>query len=198
MMERKPRWIIVLLIVGSLAAGCVGTMEVEEVVDTPPLVVADFDNCAGVNNLGGQMGAAYNPPDSLVESYVEEAKRGCAAKLDYGVSQWSAFWIKLQDVDLTPYSKLVFDVRAEQQPGIPKQIKLELKRADGAEVSVVYVSGIESGWKTVSVPLADFGPTGYKAPLSDLSEMEELVFTFEASKSGRQAVVYLDNVTFEQ
>ena len=144
------------------------------------------------------MGAAYNPPDSLVESYVEEAKRGCAARLDYGISQWSAFWIKLQDVDLTPYSKLVFDVRADQQPGIPKQIKLELKRANGGEISIAYVSGIEASWETISIPFADFGPTGYAPPLSSFLEMEELVFTFEASKSGRQGVVYLDHIVFEQ
>jgi hypothetical protein len=198
MMERKLRWIILLLIVGSLTAGCGGTMEVEEVVDTPPLVVADFDSCAGVNNLGGQMGAAYNPPDSLVESYVEEAKRGCVARLDYGIGEWGAFWIKLQDVDLTPYNKLTFDVKADRQPGLPNQMKVELKRANGAEVSIVYVSEIEADWKAISVPFTGFGPTGYTAPLSSFSGVEELVFTFEAAKSGRQGVVYLDNITFEQ
>lgn len=144
------------------------------------------------------MGAAYNAPDKLVEGYVEEAEHGCVARLDYEIREWSAFWIKLQDADLTPYSGLVFDVRADRQPGIPKQMKIELKRANGAEVSIAYISGIETDWKTMSIPFVGFGPTGYTAPLSDLSEMGELVFTFEASKSGRQGVVYLDNITFEQ
>jgi len=195
-MKSNVRRTVLLLIIISLVAGCGGTVEVEEVVDVPPLVVADFDSCAGVNNLGGQMGAAYNPPDSLTESYVEEAKRGCVARLDYGISQWGAFWIKLQGVDLTPYSALTFDVRADQQVGIPEQIKIELKRAN--EVSIVYMSEIETGWKTVSLPLTELGPTGYTASLSSFSGMEERVFTFEAAKSGRQGVVYLDNITFEQ
>lgn len=33
-----------------------------------PLVIADFDSCAGATRLGGRMGAAYNPPDSLEET----------------------------------------------------------------------------------------------------------------------------------
>jgi hypothetical protein len=193
-MKGKLGWILVMLTVGFFVTGCGATPE----VTTPPLVVADFDSCSGTNNLGGQMGAAYNAPDRLVESYVEEAERGCVARLDYEIREWSAFWIQLQDADLAPYSKLVFDVRAERQPGIPKQIKVELKRAGGQEVSIAYVSGIEAGWKTMSVPFADFGPTGYTAPLSSFSEMEELVFTFEVSGAGNQGVVSLDNVTFNQ
>jgi len=200
-MESKLRWTLLLLIVGSLMAGCNPTVEVVKVVNipnAPPLVVTDFDSCTGVNNLEGQMGAAYNVPDSLMETYPEEAKRGCVARLDYRIREWSAFWIKLQDVDLTPYSKLVFDVRADRQPGIPEQMKVELKRANGSQVSITYVSEIEAGWKTISLPFADFGLTGYTAPLSSFSGMEELVFTFEASKSGRQGVVYLDSIVFEQ
>jgi len=205
-MDSELRWILLMWIVGSLVAGCGGTLRVEP-VDIPTsatspgsgptsLVAADFDSCTGVNNLGGQMGAAYNSPDSLKEKYVEEAKRGCVARLEYEIQGWSAFWMKLRGVDLTPYSKLVFDVRADPQPGIPKQIKLELKRANGTEVSIAYVSGIKVDWKTMSISLADLVPTGYAAPLSSFSGMEELVFTFEA-KSGSQGVVYLDNIVFQ-
>ena len=140
------------------------------------------------------MGAAYNAPDSLVEIYVQEAEHGCVARLEYNIVQWSAFWMKLQGVNLTPYSKLAFDIRADPERGIPGQMKVELKRAGNQQVSITYVSGITTGWQTMSVNLADFGPTGYTDPLSSLTEMEELVFTFEASRSGTQGVVYLDNI----
>jgi hypothetical protein len=86
-------------------------------------VVADFDACAGANNLGGSMGAAYNSPDSLKESYQVEANRGCVARLQYQITNWAGFWMKLQGADLRPYSRLVFDVRADPQPGIPGQMK---------------------------------------------------------------------------
>jgi hypothetical protein len=143
------------------------------------------------------MGAAYNPPgDSLVETYVQEAGRGCVARLEYQIQTWGAFWLKLQGIDLTPYSQLVFDVRADPAVGIPGQMKVELKRAGNKEVSIVYVSGITADWQTMSVKLADLGPTGYTTPVSSFAGMEELVFVFEASKSGAQGIVYLDNIIF--
>ena len=77
-------------------------------------------------------------------------------------------------------------------------MKLELKRANMTEVSIKYVSGIEADWKTISVSLADFDRTDYLPPLSSREGMEELVFTFEASRSGPEGVVYLDNIVFEQ
>jgi hypothetical protein len=159
--------------------------------------IADFDRCTGVNNLGGPMGAAYNAPDNLEESYPQEPGRGCVARLAYDVSEWSAFWLKLERVDLGPYSQLVFDVRAEPEPGVSRQIKIELKRARNREVSIVYVSGITADWQTVRVDLADFGPTGYTTELSSLTGMEELVLTFEASQAGSQGVVYLDDIRLE-
>lgn len=161
-------------------------------------LVADFNSCTGTNNLGGAMGAAYNAPDSLSETYVDEAERGCVARLEYHVQEWSAFWMKLQGVDLTPYSQLVLDVKADPAVGIPGQMKVELKRAGNQEVSIVYVSGITVDWHTMSVDLADLGPTGYTAPLSSFAGMEELVFVFEASKSGAHGVVYLDDLFFRR
>jgi hypothetical protein len=81
-------------------------------------VATDFDTCTGTNNLGGAMGAAYNPPDSLKESYPQEPNRGCVARLEYKIAEWSAYWLKLQGADLNAYSRLTFDVRADPQPGI--------------------------------------------------------------------------------
>jgi hypothetical protein len=204
--------LVVLLIVGLTAAGCGGRVsptpappptspsEAAPVPTSvspssaPPLVVASFDNCTGTNDLGGAMGAAYNSPDSLKESYPQEPDRGCVARLEFKIAEWSAFWMKLQGADLSGYSRLVFDVKADPQPGIPRQMKLELKR--GGEVSILYVSVIGADWKTVSVNLADFEPAGYGAPFSSWRGVEELVFTFEAAKSGPQGVMFLDNLTF--
>jgi len=174
-----------------------------ECIPTPPPVlppspiVADFDSCTGVNRLGGLMGAAYNALDSLEETYVREPERGCVARLEYQIEEWSAFWIKLQGVDLSLYSQLVFDIRADPEAGVPGQIKVELKRANNREVSIIYISDITAEWQTVTVNLRDFGPTGYTAQLSSLTAMEEVVFTFEAKQSGATGVVYLDNVGFK-
>jgi len=73
------------------------------------------------------------------------------------------------------------------------RVKIELKRADGQEVSILSISGITTDWQTMSANLRDFGPS-YAHPLSSLKDMEELVFTFEANQSGKTGVIYLDNI----
>ena len=142
------------------------------------------------------MGAAYDPPsgDRLVDSYVQESGRGCIAKLEYEIVSWSAFWIQLQGTDLSPYSQLVFDIKADPQENVPERVKIELKRVGGQEVSILYISGITTDWQTMSVNLRDFGPTGYTDSLSSFTNMKELVFTFEANQSGRAGIIYLDNI----
>lgn len=161
----------------------------------PKFVIADFDNCRGGTKQEGAMGAAYDPPsgDKLVESYVQETERGCIARLEYNIVGWSAFWIQLQGADLSPYSQLVFDIKADPQKKVPGRVKIELKRAGGQEVSILYISGITTDWQTMSVNLKDFGPS-YGHPLSSFKDMKELVFTFEASQSGKTGVIYLDNL----
>ena len=190
-----------LLAIAALLAGCnvqspsASISTAGSVSDVPPMLVADFDNCANTNNLGGAMGAAYDQPDSLQESYPQEPNRGCVAKLEYRIAGWAGWWTKLQGANLGPFTTLVFDVRADPQPGIPDQIKLELKRP--GEVSIKRVSGIGAEWRTIHVKLADFGYAGYGKPVSAWQGMEEFVVVFEADKSGRQGVVLIDNIRFE-
>ena len=159
-----------------------------------PYRIAEFDNCTNTNILGGQMGGAYNSPDSLTEDYVQEDGRGCVAKLEFSIREWAAFWQQLQAADFTPYETLSFDIRADADSNIPDQIKIELKRP-GDEIEVIVVSGITTEWQTITVNLSDFGPTGYGNRLSSLTGMSELVFVFTSDLSGRSGIVYLDNIT---
>jgi hypothetical protein len=157
-------------------------------------VIADFDRCKGVTNRGGQMGPVYEPKsdDTIVVSYVQEAGRGCIARLEYDIVGWSAFWMQLQGADLSPYSQLVFDVKADPQ-NVPERVKIELKRAGGQEVSILYISGITTDWQTMRVNLRDFGGS-----LSSFTDIEELVFTFVADESGKTGVIYLDNIALRR
>lgn len=162
----------------------------------PPLIVADFNRCERTNNLGGEMGLAYNLPDNLTESYVKEAGRGCVARLDYEITGWAAFWLKLQGADLRSYQALRFDVRADAQVGIPDQMKVELKRSQGTEIVILYVADIGVDWRTVRINLTSFRPTGTNPRLATLEGMEEMVFVFESARSGGEGRVYLDNIAF--
>lgn len=173
---------------------------------TERLLVADFDDCVGTNNLGGAMGAAFQTPgNTLTESYVSQAAGGCVARLEYEVKDWGAFWMKLQNVDLTSFREndgvLSFDIRGDEP--IPAGVKIELKRfcvPDQAcgEFSVYYMTWITSEWETRRIPLEGFGSVGWAAPLSSWEGIEELVFTFEAHNSGNNGIVYLDNIAFER
>jgi hypothetical protein len=155
---------------------------------TPPRVIADFDSCT---DQGGPWEAIQpSPENSLVVSYVREDRPGCVARLEYDIVEWSAFLIRLHGADLSPYSQLVFDVKADPQENVPGQVKIELKRADGQEVSIRYIEGITTDWQTMSVNLIDFGGS-----LSSFTDMEDLLFTFGANESGRTGVIYLDNIT---
>lgn len=160
--------------------------------EIPPLLVADFDTCHSPNNLGGEMGAAYNyPSDFLLETYVLISNRGCVANLEYEITDWAAFWLKLEGVDLSPYNTLTFDIRT-LTPNFNGQYKLELNRANDSEISVRIFPHTTSDWETLSFLLEDFEP-----PLSSWADMEELVLTFEAALAGNLGTVQVDNILFE-
>jgi hypothetical protein len=162
----------------------------------PPPIIADFDSCTDQGELTEAI--QPSPDNSLVVSYVWEDRPGCVARLEYDIDDWSAFLIRLQDADLSPYSQLVFDVKADAQKNVPGRVKIELKRAGGREVSIWYIEGITTDWQTIIVNLSDLESTGYADPLSSFTDMEELLFTFGANESGRTGVIYLDNITLRR
>ena len=141
------------------------------------------------------MGAAFDHQsgDRLVESYVQEAGRGCIARLDYDIVDWGGFWIQLQGADLSPYGQLIFDAKTDSQE-VPERVKIELKRAGGQQISILYyVSEITTDWQTIGVNL-----NGFRGTLSSFTDMEELVFTFEANGSRKMGVIYLDNIALRR
>jgi hypothetical protein len=154
-------------------------------------MVVNFDSCSGVTKLGGLMGPVYDSSSSdwVAESYVQEAGRGCVARLEYDIVEWGGFWIRLQGADLSPYSQLVFDIKADQQE-VPERLKIELRRAGGQQISILYhPSEITTDWQTMDVNLSDF-----RGSLSSFGDIEELVFVFEANGSRKTGVIYLDNI----
>ena len=134
------------------------------------------------------MGAAYAAPDILTDTYVPD-RGGCVAKLEYHITAWSAFWMKLQSANLSSFRTLSFYIKADPAVGIPAKMKIELKRAGNSEVAINYISGITNEWQRFDTKLSHFGPA-----LSSWTQMEELVFTFEATQSGQNGIVYLDDI----
>jgi len=163
---------------------------------TGDILVADFNTCNSTNNVFGKMGAAYTNPNNteLVEGYEEEAGRGCMAKLDYDLNEWAAFWLKLESLNLSQISQISFDVKADANVGIPDEFKIEIKGQ--GQCMVTYASGISDEWQTKTIQFSEFGPGDCGSMLTSFEKIDELVFVFEAKNSGKQGVVYLDNIVF--
>jgi hypothetical protein len=164
-------------------------------------VVADFDSCADVNNLGEKMGTASAPGCQMWVTYDKESERGCVAKLGYHIDKWSAFWIKLGELNLDQDSHLLFDIKADEP--VPWEIKIELKRfcqsGECRQVSTYHLGGdgrLTTDWQTIDLPLESFGSPDWTPGLFSYWGLEELVFSFEYGPAGTDGVVYLDNVMF--
>ena len=153
------------------------------------------------------MGAAFvKPNNELVEAYVPMASHGKVSQLTYHISEWSAFWLKLEHLDIADFYEegggcLSFDIKAEEP--VPGQVKIELKRLchDGGgceETSIFVITAISTDWQTRCLPVAEFGTVGYLPIITDWSDIEELVFVFEAYYTGPDGVVYLDNIKFQR
>jgi len=187
----------------------------------PPvcLLVANFDDNSETNKfnaLGGEMGGASDDKtsDTLTEFYVPEDNRGKVVRIKYSLDYWGGFWLKLNHVDLTPYSRVVFDIRADPQPQAPGQIKLELKRVcyptgedkiDCDEWDIAYRQEVSDSWQTFSVPFSKFAGTGFpnKGLVSNWGDMQQLVFTIERVDAngeetgfGNEGVLFLDRIRF--
>jgi len=165
------------------------------------LLVANFDAGITRNNLGGDMGRACPEdecpsPDIIQASYQLAGSHRGVLRLEYAIQHWAAFWIQLLLQDLTPYRQLQFDIRSDADYRPPNEVKIELKRQDGREVSIFYLGGITREWQTVQVNLEDFSFAGYGQPISAWTDMQELVFTVEQTHSGGGGVIYLDNIQF--
>lgn len=155
------------------------------------LTIADFDRCNNLNNLGGEMGAAYDPnmPSRLAETYVAEPRRGCVVRLEYHLAEngWVAFWIKLQEANLARYNTLSFWARANEAMTV--KVKIELKPAGSDQIAFVYRTlNLSGNWQRFDIPLRDF-------PLPSRTRMNELVFTLEARQIGvPDGVIFLDTI----
>jgi hypothetical protein len=165
------------------------------------LGVADFDNGAKPNDIGGDFGAWDKDPNDDTQGCREAFfspgadGKGKCIKLTFDVDSpnpaYNGFWMKLVDRDLRPYGKLVFYVKGDKEAGFTSKMKVELK--NGSEVSPYYIDGITDAWQKIELPLKSF------KRISDWSKMKELVLVFEDSQATvKSGVIYFDNVSFEK
>ena len=161
------------------------------------LLVADFNNGTKPSNIGGDFGAWDRDPADFSQTCVdsfEPAQNGFSVKLDYDVDSpnpaYNGFWMKLNNLDASNYWNLVFMVKGDEGIGYTTVFKVELKTA-GGDVGKFYISGVNSEWKKISIPLSRF------QGISDFSNLGEFVIVFEDTiASNKDGVIYIDDIQF--
>jgi hypothetical protein len=167
------------------------------------LVIADFDTGDKPNNLGGDFGSWDKDPNDETQSAAikfasEDALGdpiGYAAQVNYDVDSpnpaYNGFWMKLNELDATPYSSLTFYLKGDANLGFTNRIKIELK--DGAQrTSPFILSGVSNEWQKFSIPLEKF------RQISDWSALTEFVLVFDdINSSPKVGGIFLDQLTLE-
>lgn len=168
---------------------------------TTELMVADFNSGAKPNNLGGDFGSWIKDPDDPMQGVIESFDRthrfgneGYALRLVYSVASdkpaYGGLWMRLQNLNATPFDSLAFRVRGEPAMGYTTIFKVELK--DSVDQSSHFmVHGVTDEWQDIHIPLKDFQGT------ANFRSLKEFVIVFEDNvATAKRGVIYLDDVRF--
>ncbi|MFH0948650.1 MAG: carbohydrate binding domain-containing protein [Elusimicrobiota bacterium] len=163
------------------------------------LWIEDFNAGVKPGMLGGDFGAWGKDPNDKTQfcketfdSKVKVGDTGFSDKLEYDVDSpnpaYNGLWMKLNNTDFSPYSKLCISVKGDILAGFTGQFKIELKNAKG-EVGKALVTGITEEWQEKVIPFENF------RGIFDFSKMTEFVIVFEDSLSSpKTGVVYMDDL----
>jgi hypothetical protein len=169
------------------------------------LMIASFEN-NGHSDLGTDIGTwSSNPLDTSQGCTIEllslygvmgkGSEESRVMKVTYDVSTngpaFNGFYIKLNDMDLTPYNSIAFLIKGDPARGFTTKFRIEIKNEKG-ERATYDLSGITDDWKMISIPLQEARNPG---SVTDWTCMSEMVFTFDdMTCDNKEGVLYIDNV----
>lgn len=168
---------------------------------TPPvLVLADFNTGRAPNNVGGCYGAWMRDEEDPAQfCRISGISRdsGFVLRLDYDVEDskpaFNGFWMKLQNLDATPYDDLVLSLGGDDEAGFTSLVKLELKSP--LKTGSCKITGIGPQMREFRVPLKQFLGLD-TAALSGLTEFGIVFADIEATR--KTGTLYLDNIRLER
>lgn len=163
------------------------------------LMLADFNSGTAPNNIGGGLGAWDKDPNDETQgcktSFISPGygDEGYSLMLTYDVDSpnpaYNGFWMKLENIDVSNYSKISFRVKGDKDAMYTKRFKVELKNLK--EMSPYYVDEITDDWTQIEIPLSYF----YR--ISDWTKMNEFVIVFEDTKATQKTgIIYIDDISF--
>lgn len=167
------------------------------------ILIADFDSGDKPNNLGGDYGAwDKDPNDDSQTCRATHASddalsnmEGFALRLDYDVDSsnpaYNGFWMKLENLNATPYDTLSFYVRGASHR-FTKRLKVELKTPDSRSSSFI-VSGISEQWQKIEVPLRRF------KGIKDWTILSEMILVFDdINTAPKKGTLLVDQIMLER
>jgi hypothetical protein len=167
------------------------------------LMIADFDIGDKPNNLGGDFGGfAKDPNDDTQDCRATFASDdalgnmdGFALRLDYDVDSpspaYNGFWMKLENLNATPYDTLSFYARGASKR-FTKRLKVELKTPDHRSASF-FISGITDQWQKIQIPLKRF------KGIKNWSVLSELVLVFDdVNTAPKKGTLLIDQMMLER
>ncbi|HBU70452.1 MAG TPA: hypothetical protein DEE98_08760 [Elusimicrobia bacterium] len=163
------------------------------------LMVADFDSGELINNLGGAFGAWNKDPNDKTQGCKADfikpgyGEKGQSLMITYDVDSsnpsYNGLWMKLEDQNLTGFSKLSFWVKGDKDAGFTNKFKVELKSS--MESSFVYVEYVGENWNLVEIPFAKFNK------ITNWNMINEFVIVFEDSQvTKKSGAIYVDEIAF--
>lgn len=166
------------------------------------LVVSDFDTGDKPNNIGGDFGSWDKDPNDETQmcqmSFESDDalgdKLGYSIRLDYDVDSpnpaYNGFWMKLNDLDATPYNTVNFYVKGDAAAGFTKRIKVELKDST-KQPSPFILSGLTDQWQKFSIPFEKF------RRIKNWDSLAEFVIVFDDLNSNpKSGTIFIDHITF--
>lgn len=167
------------------------------------LMIADFNTGDRPNNLGGDFGAWDKDPNDDTQSCratfasddAHGDMEGFALRLDYDVDSpspaYNGFWMKLENLNATPYDTLSFYIRGASQR-YTKRIKVEFKTPDNRSSSY-YVSGIKAEWAKIEIPLTQF------KGIKNWATLSEFILVFDDTNSApKKGTLLVDEIMLER
>lgn len=195
MILKKRFWLVLFLVSHGLAAHA-GTGD--------RWVVADFNSGDKPNNLGLEWGAWNVDPkddqqgcfEAVEPDDYQDPKSGYCVRIDFDVQSpkpaFNGFWMKLGDLDATPYEWLSFWIRGEKNGKFTRRFKLELKNTQGKR-AVYLVEDVTSDWLEVRIPFKK------NTSITDWSKLSELVIVFDdILATHKEGTLYLDQIEFQK
>ena len=172
-------------------------------MSSPELVIADFNSGDKPNNLGGDFGGWDKDPNddtqgckaTLVSDDASGDMEGFALRLDYDVDSpspaYNGFWMKLENVNATPYDTLSFYVRGASKR-FTKRMKVEFKTPDKRSASF-FISGISADWQKIEIPLKRF------KGIKNWGSVTELILVFDdVNTAPKKGTLLVDQITLER